>query len=69
MILDTVAKKGSVASVQYAGIFAEKDKRTSELLAAIFFKTFVEGSEALCDAFDDNGASCEELYHLLPRFR
>ena len=40
VILETLATKGTLESIRYQGIFSEKDKRRSQLLAAIFYTSF-----------------------------
>ena len=69
VILETLVTKGNLASIQYQGIFSEKDKRRSELLAAIFYQSFCKNDEVLYNAFSDQDENCDKLFRLLPSFR
>ena len=69
VILETVVTKGNLASIQYQGIFSEKDKRRSELLAAIFYQSLCKNDEVLYNAFSEQDESCDKLFKLLPSFR
>ena len=68
-ILETLVTKGSLASIQYQGIFSEKDKRRSELLAAIWYQSWVKNDETLYNAFSDHDENCDKLFSFLPSFR
>ena len=69
VILETVVTKGNLASIQYQGIFSEKDKRRSELLAAIFYQSLCKSDEVLYNAFSEQDENCDKLFKLLPSFR
>ena len=68
-ILEMTYKAGNLQAIEYAGVFAEKDKRRTEWAVAVFWHTFVQKSSTLRDIFEGNGEYAEGIYKFLPSFR
>lgn len=68
-ILEMVYRSQKIEAIEYAGVWAEKDKRRAEFAVAIFWQTFVEESSHVHDIFEDDGEHPRGIYQLLPTFR
>ena len=54
-IIEMIYTDRSLKSMSYSGIFHGKDKRRSELLCAVFYKTAIKKELEVYDAFEDCG--------------
>ena len=56
-VVETLYEKGTIKAIEYHGLFRAKDTRRSEFACAVFWVTFVEGSEKLFDVTEDSEVS------------
>ena len=56
-VVETLYEKGTIEAIEYHGLFRAKDTRRSEFACAVFWATFVEGSEKLFDVTEDSEVS------------
>ena len=68
-ILEMIYKGGSISSIEYASMFAAKDKRRIEFLVAAFYKTYILTEARVYDCFEDNGEPPQQLLEMMPTFR
>ena len=68
-VLEMIYKGGSISSIEYASMFAAKDKRRIEFLVAAFYKTYILSEPLVYDCFEDNGEPPQQLLELMPTFR
>ena len=56
-VVQTLYEKGTIKAIEYQGLFRAKDTRRSEFAVAIFWHTYVEGSEKLFDITEESEVS------------
>ena len=53
-IIEMIYTDGNIKSIQYGGLFHDKDTRRGELLCVVFYKTYVEKCGRVYDAYTDS---------------